>query len=176
LAKQQERPSRLGIPSAFPRSRARHREPQAGEPQARAHNATKLGLAFANPVSAIPGQNAVIAVLRDVTLITGRRIVWIRRRKATRRDGLKCIIQSKVGEAFALQSRETRYGVVRKITSDRWLIALASATRRYTCAVDGLKVLDPELPIREADIVFRTMGLTDRCSVGWPARRSLPIP
>ena len=72
LAKQQERrrQSRLGIPSAFPRSRARHREPQA-EPQARGRNATKLGPASQTPIPAIPPHNVVVANVRDVMLITG---------------------------------------------------------------------------------------------------------
>jgi hypothetical protein len=31
-----------------------------------------------------------------------------------------------------------------------------------TAVVDGLKALDPKRPIREADIVIRTVGISDR--------------
>jgi hypothetical protein len=77
LTKQQEcrRPARLGIPLASPRSRSQHKEQRAGEPQARGHNARKLGAAFQPRVSANPPQSVVILIIRDVMLITAKRIV-----------------------------------------------------------------------------------------------------
>jgi hypothetical protein len=80
----------LGIPSAFPRSRAQRREQMAGESQARGRNARKLGPASQTPILAIPPQSVAIGIIRDVMLITGlANSLDCDDRKIARRDGLK---------------------------------------------------------------------------------------
>ena len=133
LTKQHERqrPASLGIPSAFPRSRVQHREQRAGEPQARGRNARKLGLASQTPVSAIPPQSDVIALLRDVTPITAQsELLRIAAATALRPGGPppyfpRIILQSRVGTSATSENPHGRRA------RQLWLQGMSSVVQRF---------------------------------------------